>query len=312
MIGRYRLRFFLICLLLYFSVLPTTYADGNSPIRIVDQNMIVYPLNEETLQILMNVTFVNNGEEKEKELPVFLPPGYQELELGDDLSLEQTTITDRGIVDASGLDPQTEKRLTLSFQMPLKAGESRWAIEQSYVTDSFKVIIPQGRLSFQALRLTPQSESLDIEGQPFRRFTRVDVHPDETWTVLFRLLADKDGQKPADGDQETSAADDKRILAHEHGAGYGKVAFTFAVILTGFTFVVIGLGREKYSVSRRSMKARYARLLAEKKRLLEQISRVEQDFTSQRMREEDYISTRKQLKGRLIRVMLKLRRVKEE
>ncbi|GAB7388542.1 hypothetical protein BSNK01_23800 [Bacillaceae bacterium] len=301
---------------LYFSVFPSAQADGKYPVRIVQQNLIVYPAEESVLQVIHTITYKNNGTAKEKELPIYLPDGYEKLQLNEGLKLERIKTTERGIVDTNGLEPGEEKRVILSYVMPINNRVREWEIEQPYVTETLNVVIPEKILSFQAPYLLTQSERVEMNGREFRRFTRVDLHPDKPWPVFFRTMQIQPespdekgkGQAGANEGDEGYTADGKRILGHQHGAGYGKAATTLLIIILAFTSVLRGLRNERPVEDRHTAWLERPWLFTEKENILQQIAQLEKDYRTQLISEETYVQTKKQLREQLVRIALELRR----
>lgn len=299
---------------LFFSSVPVTLADGKYPVRITEQSIIVFPVDEQTMQAVQIVKFQNNGTEKEAELPLYLPEGYRELEVTEGIAPDALKEVGKGIVDTTGLEPGKEKQMIVTYLMPMEKDASRWIIEQSYVTESFQVVVPAGVLSFEAGNLVTQSELFEMNGREFRKFTRVDVHPSEPWVLSFRLLksgAPKEetaGQEAA-ATEERVTSDGKRIFGHEHGAGYTKAVVTLIIVFLALTIALVGLRRDhrlqKYS---NSEKPERPWLMTEKATILHQIGQLEQDNNSQLLSLETYESSRQQLRDRLIRIALEMRR----
>lgn len=303
----------------FISVAPSVLADGKYPVRISEQSMIVFPISEDQLQVVQLTTFKNNGTEKEKELPVYLPEGYSDIVIRDGLKQEDMKTVDKGIIDISGLDPGKEKKIALSYVMPMQSGYGKWNIETSYVAENVYVIVPAGVLSFEASNLKTQSERLEMNGQELRRFTRVDLHPNVPWTLGFLVLtgsqengntAEKEGPKQEVDVQPDDyfTAEGKKIYGHEHGAGYGKAVVTLIVTLVALTVALVGLKRDRSNGNRKSEKVERPWLLSEKESLLKQIGQLEKDYTSQIISEETYGSTKNQLRDKLVRISLELRK----
>jgi hypothetical protein len=303
----------------YFIAVPLALADGKYPVRIVDQSMIVFPLSEEQLQVVQVTTFKNSGSEKEKELPLYLPEGYSDLVLRGGLAEEQMKTVEKGIVDLSGLAAGEEKKISVTYVMPMKSDLGRWNVETSYVAESVYVIVPAGVLSFEANGLKTQSDRLEMNGQELRRFTRVDLHPNVPWTLFFRLLAgpqdngtaaETAAPKEADDNHanEHLTADGKRIYGHEHGAGYGKAVMTLIVTLVALSIALVGLRRDRSKGKRKSQKQDRPWLLTEKEELLKQVGQLEQDYSSALISEETYVSAKSQIRDKLVQIALELRK----
>jgi hypothetical protein len=126
---------------------------------------------------------------------------------------------------------------------------------------------------------------------------------------LYRRLEKEGPQKEVDAHpDEHFTADGKRIYGHEHGAGYGKAVMTLIVTLVALTVALVGLKKDRSNGNRKSERVERPWLLSEKETLLEQIGQLEKDYTSQIISEETYVSTKNQLRDKLIRISLELRK----
>jgi len=314
-----KLGLFLLVVMLsvYFSYGSSVLADGNDPVRITDQSMVVFPIDGEHVQVVQIMTFKNNGSAKEKELSIYLPASYSKLEIQQGLAQKDIKTAEKGITDTTGLDPGKEKKVVISYFMPLKNNTSQWSIEQSYATDLIEVIIPVGAMSFEATGLTTQSQLLQMNGQDLRQFTRLDVHPGNPWTLSFRVLDTASAQGSAQPKQPVSTpantgsekhytSDGKKIYGHVHGAGISKAIFTLIVIFLALAIAVVGLRRERFT-RKRNRDTDRPWLLSEKSALFQQIGQLERDYTSQLISQGIYHSARKQIREQLIRIAKELR-----
>jgi hypothetical protein len=300
----------------FFHEVPYALADGNYPVRIVEQTVIVFPADEHSLQAVQISKYKNNGTEKEIELPIYLPADYRELELTQGIVQDKVKKIDKGIVDTTGLDPGQEKQIILTYSMPMEQDKSRWVVEQSYVTETFNVIIPAGVFSFEAADLKTQSELFEMNDQQFRRFTRVDVHPEEPWILSFRILdpiqsnaGEKEEAASKDLHEENYTSDGKKIYGHEHGAGYTKAVITLIIVIIALTIALVGLRRDHNTKKHRELEnPGRPWLISEKASLLQQITQLEQDYASQLISEETYDAARKEIRDRMIRITLEIRR----
>jgi hypothetical protein len=313
---RNKIGIILLVLLLVPNLLlvPQALADGNDPVRITSQNMIVFPVDEQSVQIVHVAAFKNNGTEKEAEMPIFLPSGYSGLELREGITEATMKQIEKGIVDTTGLESGEEKRIVLSYYMPMEKDLSRWSIEQSYLTESIQVVIPAGVMSFEAPDLVTQSERLEMNGREFRRFTRVDLHPGEPWRLTFHMLTPEESQEPAAGQEQVNLKvdenytnDGKKIYGHEHGGGYFKAVITLIIVLLALSIALIGLKRDQNTHKKDDSKRR-PWLKDEKALLFQQIGRLEQDYAAELISEETYQASRKQLRDQLIRISAELQR----
>lgn len=295
---------FLLISVMFVSVAS---ADGKYPVRIIEQSIIVFPVDESTLQVVHIASYENNGVEKEVQLPVYLPRGHSQLELREGIELDQVQLDEKGFIDLEGLEPGSEKRIVISYMMPMNSRKSIWTFEQAYVTEKFEVVIPSGILSFEAMNLLTQSQLFEMNGQEFRRFTRLDLHPNEPWSLSFRLI------EPAvqkDHNTQKFTSDGKKIFGHGHGTeGYVKAVITLLIIIIALSVAWVGLKRDYLSGSRRKTNQIDRNWLrTEKSLLFQQIGKLEQDYLAKLIGQETYFNTRKEIRDKIIRIALELRK----
>lgn len=296
-------------LMLVISPLQT-FADGKYPVRITNQSMVVFPVNETTVQVVQSMYFENSGTEKEKQLPIYLPEGYADLQLGEGMVEENIEETKKGIVDITGLGGGEKKQLVVTYKMPMFDSTSQWAIEQSYVTEQIQVVIQPGVLSFTANDLMTQSDLFEMNGREFRRFTRVDAHPDEPWTLSFRLLSTskEEAQEETIATTEVGAKyteDGLKIIGGE-GFGYGKALFTIVIIIIALAAALIGLKRDLLKTTGNHRKIKRSWLVDEKKMLLQEIVQLEKDYRTDLITDSTYDTTKTKIREHLIRITMEL------
>lgn len=303
--------FGIVIMLLFVSFPISSLADGKYPVRIPEQNIIATPIDKNTLQIIQIVNFINSGEKNEEQLPIYLPKGYSEFEVRSGLEKMDMEVTEKGVVDKSGLSPGEEKQIVLSYTMPVNQKKSQWMIETAYVTESFQVIIQPGILSFEASDLVTQSDLFEMNNQEFRRFTRVDLHPGTPWTLRFTLIGQPAVNNEAVGGKDSHppnfTEDGYKIIGQE-GIGYGKAAVTIAIILIAISITLIGLKRDyEKSIPKSSSDSR-TWLHKEKEILLQEIVQLEKDYKSSLISDTTYKATYKELRDKLKHVSAELLR----
>lgn len=307
----------IISLLIVIIMLPLLLvpnkgsADGKYPVRITEQNIVASPIDQNTLQLIQIVNFKNSGNKKEEQLPIYLPEGYSELQVRSGLEEKDMEVIDKGIVDVTGLDPGKEKQIVLSYIMPLTQSKSQWAIETSYVTESFQVIIQPGILSFEASNLVTQSDLFEMNNQEFRRFTRVDLHPDTPWTLTFSFIGQSSANnvtsnKVEDSSPSNYTEDGYKIIGKE-GIGYGKAAITIAIIVIALSMTLIGLKRDYQKSINKSVRPTRTWLQTEKKILLQEMVQLEKDYQSKLVSDKTYKETYNDIREKMIRVIAELR-----
>ncbi|MDC3418153.1 hypothetical protein [Aquibacillus salsiterrae] len=294
-------------LLLAFPI--NMLAEGNESVRIVDQTMVVFPVDETTVQIVQSMSIENTGDETEEQLSIFLPENYADLSLGDGLSKDNTTMTDKGLIETTGLPSGETKQLVVTYKMPMFDGESRWEIEQAYVTDQIQVVIQPGILSFNASNLVTQSDLFEMNGREFRRFTRLNLHPGEKWPLMFQKL------KPSSQEQEQATPtidpdakyteDGLKVIGGE-GFGYGKASVTIILIIVAFSAALVGLKRDLLRTTGNHRKVKRTWLVDEKAMLLEEIVQLEKDYRSKLLTDSTYEKTREKIREQLVRIQMEL------
>jgi hypothetical protein len=90
--------------------------------------------------------------------------------------------------------------------------------------------------------------------------------------------------------------------------GMGKQFITLVVTLVALTVALVGLKRDRSSGSRKSQRIERPWLASEKETLLKQIGQLDKYYTSQIISEETYVSTKIQLRDKLVRISLELRK----
>ncbi|UOQ93997.1 hypothetical protein MUO14_03235 [Halobacillus shinanisalinarum] len=296
-----------------FMIYPSqAFADSKYPVRITNQTMVVFPVDENTIQVVQSMSFKNNGKQKEEKLPIYLPEDYADLQLGEGLTEENIEKTAKGIIDKTGLDGGKEKQLVVFYKMPMFNSSSQFAIEQSYVTEKVQVAIQTGVLSFTASELLPQSELFEMNGKEFRRFTHVDVHPGEPWTLSFRLLNTSTQSPSEEGEQNNAnkpgakyTEDGLKIIGND-GFGYGKAAFTIVIIIVALAAALLGLKRDLLKTTGDHRKVKRSWLVDEKEMLFEEIIQLERDYQSNLITEGTYEKTKEKTREHLVRVTMEL------
>jgi hypothetical protein len=302
--------------LLFFNLASVSFADGGGPVTVENQNLIVYPVDKQTVGVVQIMSIKNDGNDKTDNLNVYLPEGYEELQIRQGLDKEKVEKSEKGIVGPAGLKPGEKKQVMVSYQMPMEKGSSTWTIEQAYVTKSINVVIQPGVLSFEASDLVTQSELFEMNEQQFRRFKRLDLHPNVPWTLSFKVLQTDSEQGAAaannnagqnnPADQEFTE-DGKRILAHEHGGNYLIAIVTIIIIVVALTVALIGLKRDGVRLTNRSQKSSRSWLKIEKQNVLQQIGQLEKDYQSQLISENTYETTFQKLRNQLVRISVEVR-----
>lgn len=288
-----------------------TEAAVTEPVRITEENLMVIPQDANTLTIVQVMTIVNDGKETVSQLPVYLPDNHSELSLLGDLKAAEVTETERGVIIESGLAAESERQVMLTYQMPMEDLAAQFTIEQALITENLQVIIQPGVLSFTASDLMTQSDLFEMNGQEYRRFTRLNLHPGEPWRLSFQLIADLSA--PASAGEGTSpseavSAGEQKVTSDGYpiigraGIGYGKAAITILLIIIAFSAALIGLKRDMASTISKKKSKNTQWLLAEKEQLLSELFQLEKDYQGNLVGRQTYDTTKEQLRNRLIQL----------
>jgi hypothetical protein len=309
---RIRLALVLTILLIFTASPFRVSASEKKPVRITEQTMVAFPKSEDAIEIVQIVLFENKGNTKEQELPILLPEGYSNLQIRGGLAEDDVKEINNGIVDTSGLEAGEEKQITLSYQMPMEKKVSQWKLEQSYVTETIDVVIQPGILSFQANDLVTQSDLFEMNGQEFRRFTRLNLHPEEPWTLSFRLILESESSQPQnksgeDLRKQKYTEDGYRIIGQE-GLGYGKAAVTLSIIIVAFSSALIGLKRDLQNTYSPKAKSPSTWLKKEKDGIFGQLLQLENDFDERLIGEETYQAEKQKLRDQLVRLTAEMKK----
>ncbi|MDF0727702.1 hypothetical protein PY093_13555 [Cytobacillus sp. S13-E01] len=285
-------------------------ADGKYPVRITEQNIIATPIDLNTIQLVQIVNFKNSGDQKEEVLPIYLPEGYKDLQVRSGLEEKDMQVTEKGIVDVTGLEPGKEKQIIVTYTMPLIQSNSQWYIEVAYVAETFQVIIQPGILSFDASYLVTQSDLFEMNNQEFRRFKRVDFHPDTPWPLLFKFIGqtseNDDSNKVVNSSSAKYTEDGYKVIGRE-GIGYDKAVITMLLIVFALTITLIGLKRDYQKSLGKNIKPKRSWLQAEKEIVLQDLVQLEKDFQSNLISEKTYQESYENIRDKLKRIIVEIR-----
>lgn len=288
----------------------SVFADGKYPVRISEQSIVVYPVDRNTVEVMHIIVYRNGGKNPENVLPIYLPEGYENLTVRGVTGEQNKKMTEKGFNDLSGLEAGKEKRIVLSYQMPMRERLASWKVEQAYVSEKINVIIEPGIMSLEANDLLTQSDLFEMNGKEFRRFIRMDLHPDTPWPVTFRLIADEaaNGDTSSSGnideqsggsENEGFTSDGYKIIGGE-GIGYLKASITVIIIITAFTASIVGLKRDLQKTTGQRENLQYKWLMNEKERLLKEIKVLTEDCKKGLIGEESYELEMKGYRERLL------------
>lgn len=301
-----------IILTAFIFLLPLySQAAVKEPVRIVAENLIVVPTDSNTVQVMNIIQFINDGDTDESQLSIYLPTDYSNLTVRGGFSEENMEVTDKGIVDTTGLAAGEEKQVLLSYQLPLEDKALQFTVEQAYVTENIQVIIQPGILSFDASNLVTQSDLFELDGKEFRRFTRLNLHPGEPWPLAFRLVANPEAEAgtaesavPVEEESvgRQKVTEDGFPIIGREGIGYGKAAVTILIIIVAFSAALIGLRRDMQRTIGKKEAKNTTWLITEKEALLQERLQLEEDYRAQLIGQRTYETANGKLRDRLIQL----------
>lgn len=298
-----------VLITILFLISPViSLADEKSAVKITNQSMIVLPINDTTIQVVQSVYFKNSGSKREDKLSIYLPENYADLQLQQGLKKESIEELNKGIADLTGLDGKSEKQIVISYKMPMFNDTSQWSIEQSYITEQIQVIIQPGVLSFIASDLMTQSDLFEMNGKEFRRFTRLNAHPGEPWTLSFRMMktSSSEDNEVKSSPVEAKYTEDGLKIIGGAGFGYGKAFVTIIIIIVAMTAALVGLKRDLLKTTGSDRKIARSWLREEKNVLLQEIAQLEKDYRDKLITLNTYENTKSKIRGNLIRITMEL------
>lgn len=268
-------------------------------VRIVNQEVAVLPTDEQRLQFIVVMTVENRGDAPEPELYVALPHEAEGFTpVGDGWG--EFEPVDGGVVEKSGISAGQRRTLAYSFLIAHEGNRHLVDYPVAYVSEAIQILVPPERLAVEAEDFLTQSEMLDFQGQPFRRFTRLNLHPGESWTLFFTILGQHTLFEPVDKSAHPSGLP---VVYHDYREGVQEAVlnllFIVAVLLLGFVGVRTSMWRAQ-AVSRRHAAET---LQLEREALLDRLVALEEQRRAGAIDDAAYDERRQQLEDQLLPIV---------
>lgn len=283
----------LFCFVLW--MLTGSGADAAADVRIVNQEVAVMPADERHLQFIVVMTLENRGSSDEPELYFALPggaDGFMPVE-----GWGEYAAADGGVVEKSGIAAGERRTLAYTFYVPYEGNRLPLDYPVSYVSEAIQILVPPERLAVEAEDFLTQSEVLDFQGQPFRRFTRLNLHPGEKWTLHFTILSQNVPLQPLDKSAHPSGLP---VVYHDYRQGVNEAVFNLlfivVVLLLGFVGVRTSMWRAQ-AVSRRNAAET---LQQQREALFERLVALEEERRAGTISDAAYAEQRQQLEDQLL------------
>ncbi|MCF6092545.1 hypothetical protein L1765_00875 [Microaerobacter geothermalis] len=284
-------KIFLLLSIFFISLNSTVSADGRTDAYVESGEMIVFE-KEGTFQLVEALDFSIANEAKGKGMEISIPQRAENVVVMDGVSPESVQLNQGKMV----LDlPKGNTRLIFAFQLPAEDLSASYLYQQSFWTKEMRVTIQSEKVSVMASRFLTQSESLDLNGQPFRRFTRLDIHENEPWDLMFRQTSFSDTHV---GDEQDFTEDGLKILGHEHGA---NPAIAFANLGLIVSILTLGILSIRMTMGWRERKKKQ-QLPARKEILLQELVSLHRKREKGIIGEEQYADDYQRIQQQLLQL----------
>ena len=262
-----------IGIVLSFFNTEAVQADGSKSFYITSGNIVTVP-SEEGIKIVEVLEFQNS--ENKQELELYAPDGAEDLNVFDGLDLDNVTIKNNKITYKGDL-PEGSFKVTFGYFLRYESNSTiQIEYNQLYWAGKYRVTIPSGKLTVTGDKFLPQSESIEMNGVRFRRFLRLDYHPDTPWNLIFQKPAFKVVYEDDEGHDEEEVEiteDGLPIIGHVHGAK-PKEAVMNIILVIGI--LVLGIISIRYTYGKKNTKnKKYANIFSEREQLLDEVVELE-------------------------------------
>lgn len=290
-------RLWLLCCFVA-SLLAAGGAEAAADVRIVNQEVAVLPTEGGRLQFVVVMTLENRGTDAAPEVSVALPEGavgFAPVE-----GWGEYAEGDGAVVEKGGLEAGGRRTLAYAFFLPYEGNRLQTNYPVSYVSESIQLLVPPGRLAVEAADFLPQSEVLDFQGQSFRRFTRLNLHPGEAWTLSFTVLSQNAPLQPMDKSAHPSGLP---VVYHDYRQGVHEAVFNLLFIIVVLLLGFVGVRSSMWRAQAVSRRHAAETLLREREAILSRLVELEEERRSGRLSEAMYEERRRQLEDRLLPIM---------
>jgi len=270
-------------------------AAAPTGVRILNQEVVVLPVENQRLQFVVLTTLENRGKAAEQEIYLALPEGAEKFTPIECWGGHE--MRDGGVVERAGIGPGEKRVLAYSYLVPYEGNRPVVNYPVSYLSESVQILVPPERLAVEAKDFLTQSEVLQFNGRNLRRFTRLNLHPGEQWPLHFTLLDGKALPQQVDKSVHPSGLP---VVYHDYQKGVNQaifnILFVVVVLLLGFIGVRTSMWRAQVMSRRNAAET----LRQQRETLLNRLVEVERAHRRQEISDEEYQRRRQQLEEALL------------
>ncbi len=296
-------------------------ADASSAIKIDLHHVLIQAQGSSALQV-REVLKVNNtgktpytGTAKDKGdrpevLRLSLPDGYVNLSV-DGVSKDSVVTAQSGVVITSPLNPGITQ-VTLSYGMPLTAGQLEFNKSVNYPTDILYVLSPQGELNIRGDAGIKDYGIQNLDGKTFHVLLMDKALPGQKFNL--RISPDRVGQGYQEPKSGFHSASHLQWWANSPMKNTNPHIWVAAVVLLVFGGIALGgyrLKRQREIRKQQEPDDRLAGMLDDlvirQRRLLTRIDALDTRHEREEIEPEEYSALREQYKEKLVKIKLKIK-----
>ncbi len=289
----------LLLLLLFFIWMVTggagVVAAATPDIQILNQEVVVLPIEDRRLQFIVLATLENRGQAAAQEIYLALPEGVENFTPIEGWGKHE--MRDGGVVEYTGIGPGEQRVLAYSYRVPYEGNRLIMNYPVSYLSKSVQILVPPERLAVEALNFLTRSEMLQFNGQNLRRFTRLNLHPGEAWSLHFTVLDGKALPQQVDKSTHPSGLP---VVYHDYQQGVNKAIFNILFIVVFLFLGFVGVRTSMWRAQAVSRRNAAETLLQQRENLLNRLVEVERAYSTQAISVEEYEKKRQQLEEALL------------
>lgn len=270
-------------------------AAAATDVRILNQEVVVLPMEDQQLQFIVLTTLENRGQAAEQEIYLDLPEGAENFTPIEGWGEHE--MRDGGVVERTGIGPGEQRVLAYSYHVPYEGNRPIVNYPVSYPSESVQILVPPERLAVEAQDFLTQSEMLQFNGQNLRRFTRLNLHPGEAWSLHFTVLDGKTLPQQVDKSTHPSGLP---VVYHDYQQGVNKAIFNIFFILVVLFLGFVGVRTSMWRAQAVSRRNAAETLFQQRENLLYRLVEVERAYHTQAISVEEYEKKRQQLEEALL------------
>ncbi|EGL84132.1 hypothetical protein CathTA2_0314 [Caldalkalibacillus thermarum TA2.A1] len=139
--------------------------------------------------------------------------------------------------------PVGETTVTVGYTIPLEDRSVTPVFRQPVLTEQIDVLIEINKLIVQTGDFLPQSQREQYGGQEFRRFTKLNLQPNEPWPVFFRMYRVDEARAGKEPYLIAGEAVDPslKVIGHVHQKNIPKTVFNIFTIIFILTVGMISI-----------------------------------------------------------------------